>query len=311
MSHPLRLCPSCNSAERVSSNEKIWPENWSCHKCGNSIPTEDGIQLFAPSLADSVTGMDPKSFAFLAEVELNNFWFVPRNRLLSGLICRHFPDSQSFLEIGCGSATVLSAIAKAKPWQRLAGAELHPTALRIARNRLENGIELVQMDARFIPVETGFDVIGAFDVLEHIEEDTRVLEAMHRAIRPGGGLVLAVPQHPWLWSPADEMAYHVRRYRRGELEKKVQLAGFNIVFSGSYTSLLLPMMAVSRLLARIFKDKGSSADSTERQSAGAEFEVPAALNSLLKKILDLEVSMTFAGIHFPAGGSRVVVAQKI
>ena len=69
---------------------------------------------------------------------------------------------------------------------------------------------------------------------------------MHRAVRPAGGVLLTVPQHPWLWSNTDEVALHVRRYQSGELERKVQAAGFRILFSASYTALLLPLMAASR-----------------------------------------------------------------
>lgn len=71
-----------------------------------------------------------------------------------------------------------------------------------------------QMDARAIPAEAVFDLIGAFDVIEHIEEDEAALAAIHRALAPGGVAIIAVPQHPWLWSEADDVAHHARRYSR-------------------------------------------------------------------------------------------------
>jgi SAM-dependent methyltransferase len=144
-----------------------------------------------------------------------------------------------------------------------------------------------------------FDVIGAFDVLEHLEDDVGVLKSVYSALRPSGGLILTVPQHPWLWSPADEAAYHVRRYRRGELARKVESMGFNVLFSGSYSSLLLPLMMVSRL-------RRSKKEELLRQ----EFELPGSLNRLLRSILEFEVSLTLSGVSFPAGGSSVVVALK-
>jgi SAM-dependent methyltransferase len=57
---------------------------------------------------------------------------------------------------------------------------------------------LFQMDARKIPFESEFDVIGAFDVLEHIEEDEKALAQIFHAVLPGGGLILTVPQHRFL-----------------------------------------------------------------------------------------------------------------
>ena len=150
------------------------------------------------------------------------------------------------------------------------------------------------MDARLIPAAEALDVIGAFDVLEHIEDDTAVLASMHRALCDGGGILLSVPQHSWLWSATDVVACHVRRYSRGELEAKVRAAGFHVLFSGSYTTLL-----ASR------KSGASEADSLRRQ-----FELPHAANSVLKSVLQLEVMLTLAGVRFPVGGSRLVVAAK-
>jgi len=251
MSHPARLCPACGRAERIQEIQKVWPVGWVCSTCGAAVAAEDGIPLFARKLADTVTGMDPQNFSFLADVEQRHFWFVPRNRLIAGLVERFFPDADNFLEVGCGTGIVLSALSKARRWRRIAGSELHPSGLKVARKRLGPAVELVQMDARAIPAESAFDVIGAFDVIEHIREDEQVLHAMHRSLRPGGGIIVAVPQHPWLWSAADVLGHHVRRYRRGELEAKIRNAGFRILFSASYNSLLLPLMAASRIAERL------------------------------------------------------------
>lgn len=295
-----RLCPTCGTADAIGADEAVWPTLWSCPACARAIEIRDGIPIFASALADTVAGMDPASFASLERWETENFWFVPRNRLITALLGRYFPSAESFMEVGCGSGFVLSAIASMKPWRRLVGSELHPAGLTIARSRLGPHVEFVQMDARSIPAADVFDAIGAFDVLEHIEEDESVLTAIHRALRPQGGLLLAVPQHPWLWSKTDEYALHVRRYRRGELERKVQKAGFRVLFSASYTSLLLPLMAASRV--------AGSRDPQE--SFSKEFELPKAANAVLKGILHFEVALTLAGLHFAAGGSRIVAAIR-
>ena len=262
--------------------------------------------MFAPALADTLTGFDPKFFAMLAEVESDHFWFVPRNRLLTQLIARHFPDAASFLEIGCGTGLVLSAVARMKTWAQICGSELHPAGLVEARKRLGPDVRLVQMDARVIPAREAFDVIGAFDVIEHIEEDEKVLAAMRDALAPGGGVVVAVPQHPALWSRVDEVSHHVRRYRRNELERKMQAADFRIAFSCSYNSFLLPAM----LLSRLFQRKQSSTPEPATESLGVEFALPKEANGLLKGLLNLEVGLTLSGMRFPVGGSRIVVGMK-
>ena len=105
------------------------------------------------------------------------------------------------------------------------GSDVLCAGLDYARRRVRTA-NLSQMDATRMPFFNEFDVICAFDVIEHIEADTSVLAEMHRATKPGGGIVLTVPQHKWLWSAADDYAHHVRRYSRSELTKKVKSAGF-------------------------------------------------------------------------------------
>ena len=306
MSSPARLCPACGRAELIQDTQRVWPVGWVCGACGEAVAAADGIPLFAWKLADTVTGMDPQNFAFLAEVEQRHFWFAPRNRLITGLVKRYFPDADDIFEVGCGTGIVLSALSEARRWRRIAGSELHPSGLKVARRRLGPAVELVQMDARAIPAERVFDVIGAFDVIEHIKEDEQVLQAMHRAVRPGGGVIVAVPQHPWLWSAADVLGHHIRRYRRGELETKIRNAGFRTLFTGSYNFLLLPLMAASRIAERLSSKHPKDAV----VAVEAEFAVPHALNALFKAALQAEVSLTLRGLRFPAGGSRIVVARK-
>ena len=68
------------------------------------------------------------------------------------------------------------------------------------------------MDVCALPYSEQFDLICAFDVLEHVEDDRTALVQPRRALKPGGEVLLAVPQHPVLWSAAKDYGYHKRRY---------------------------------------------------------------------------------------------------
>src|ERR1700738_3673776 len=95
-------------------------------------------------------GMNVDGFALLNSVEAGNFWFEPRNRLIVGLLDKYFPSATSFMEVGCGTGFVLSAIAASRPWQKIYGSELHEEGLAFARKRLNDPVKLTQMDARNI-----------------------------------------------------------------------------------------------------------------------------------------------------------------
>jgi len=258
--------------------------------------------MFAPDLADTVSGVDPRNFEALSKVEAVHFWFVVRNELIVGLVNKYFPDAHRFLEVGCGNGAVLAAIARSRPWGQLVGSELHPSGLAYARRRLPPEVEFVQMDARHIPCVGVFDLTGAFDVIEHIADDEGVLRGMRAATRNGGGTIIAVPQHPWLWSHADDIAHHQRRYRRGELEAKLRRNGFEVLFSSSFTALLLPLMAASRLIGR---------DSKTDDDVLGEFTLNRRVNAMFIAVLRAEIRLTLAGWRWPAGGSRIVVGRAV
>jgi SAM-dependent methyltransferase len=163
------------------------------------------------------------------------------------------------------------------------------------------GVSLFQMDARQIPFEEEFDVIGAFDVLEHIEEDEGVLHQLRQATKAGGGIILTVPQHRFLWSRIDEYSFHKRRYRRKELVEKVVRAGFEIRRVTSFVSFLLPVMLLSRLRQHGLRG---------RFDPLAEYRLSHFADTGLEKIMDMERGLIERGVSFPVGGSLLVLAGR-
>jgi SAM-dependent methyltransferase len=286
----MKRCLECHAA--------FGGARWDCPSCGHRPEQQNGILLLAPELADQAIGMDIEAFALLSEYEAESFWFRARNRLVGELLGRHFPHAASFLEVGCGNGFVLSGL-PCNGLTRIAGSDLHPAGLLRARERVPYA-ELVQMDARHVPYENEWDVIGAFDVLEHIEEDRDVLVELRRALRPGGGLIVSVPQHPWLWGPFDEYAHHVRRYTRRDLVEKVHAAGFTVQRTTSFVFTLLPAMVVSRLLQRL---RGAQA-----YDPASEYRLPRALDAAFGRALDVEFGLIRRDVSLPAGGSLFVVA---
>jgi len=288
----MKQCPGCQITFEAT--------DWKCPACAYLPSSVDGFAVLAPALAEGGAGFRPEAFEQLAALEAQNFWFRARNKLIVWALKRHFPTMERYLEIGCGTGYVLAGVAQAYPAATLVGSEIFSVGLPYAASRAKTA-ELLQMDARQIPYVEEFDVIGAFDVLEHIEEDEVVLSAMLRAVRPGGGVAITVPQHPLLWSTADESACHVRRYRVGELREKVVRAGFKLEFETSFVSLLLPAMLASRLT----KQRVNA-----REDSLPELSLPAWLNSLFECVMNLERCLIRIGLRLKLGGSRLLIATK-
>lgn len=243
-------------------------------------------------------GFPQTAFGNLAEFEESHFWFRSRNRLVLQALGRYFPDARRLLEIGCGTGFVLKAIHDEFPRIELVGSDQSAEALRVAGERIS--VDLVQADGRDLPFEHEFDVVCAFDVLEHIDEDADVLRQMAKATQPGGGVLVTVPQYQWLWSAADEYGRHRRRYSKREIEAKLEQAGFDIARSTAWVFSLLPLVALSRL-----RDRGRG-DSYDPR---AEFELPRLVNRTLEHVLNAEGSAIARGLTLPFGSSRLVVGR--
>ena len=287
----MKCCPAC--AVCFDS------ETWVCPRCGFRPAEVGGIVRFSAEPSMGAGGFNPDSFARLAELEEVNFWFRGRNRLIQWALKKYFPKAENFLEIGCGTGFVLKGLQDSIAPISLAGSELFGDGLLFAKARLP-GVALFQMDARQIPFAEEFSVIGAFDVLEHIAGDGCVLDEMFRATRSGGGVMITVPQHRFLWSASDEHAKHQRRYSRAELSSKVRKAGFVVERITSFVSLILPLMVWSRM---------TSKNSLEA-NPWREFEINRPLNATLEHLLAIERALIRAGVSFPAGGSLLLVAKK-
>jgi SAM-dependent methyltransferase len=282
----MRICPACSAA--------VAGLDWACPACGHRPATAAGLPLLAPELARSDLAFPSSDFDRLAQLEDGNYWFRSRNKLIVWALRKLFPGFGSFLEVGCGTGCVLAAVEAAFPGVACSGSELHVAGLAHAAKRLRRS-RLLQMDARRIPFRAEFDVIGSFDVLEHIEGDREVLAQCFLALRSGGGLVLTVPQHRFLWSARDEYARHVRRYARSEIIEKLRSAGFRPVLLTSFVSLLFPLLVLAR---------------ASRFDPQAELNVGRLPNMLLEAVLSFERWLIASGVRFPFGGSLLVVAEK-
>lgn len=236
--------------------------------------------------------------ADLMAAESWHFWFRARRRLVEWTIARAFPRLGSLLEVGCGTGFLLADLRERFPGAVLAGCDILFDALRQAKPRLPRSL-VFQADARGLPIERRFDVVIALDVIEHLDEDVAALREMFRVVERGGGLVLTVPQHRWLWSATDEFSRHRRRYSRAELLAKTRTAGFEVLRCTSFFTATLPLLALHRLA---------------RHGGGAtpvsEVQISRVANAVAELVLQPEWWLIKAGVSLPLGSSLMVVARR-
>lgn len=241
--------------------------------------------------------MDPLLLRQHLEFEEHHWWFVGRRRILLDVLKRNLAPPERQLEIldaGCGGGAMMESLAC---YGRVQGLDISAEAVK--HNR-EQGREVILGSIEQIPLpDNSFDLALALDVIAHVPDDLRALEELFRTLRPGGSLLVTVPALRMLWSAHDVANGHYRRYTLGELHKRVEAAGFEIVSATYFNTLLFPVILALRVLGRLHL----------KSSASDVAEIPRLLNFLLTKIFSLEAS--FVGrVRLPFGVSGLCFAYK-
>lgn len=251
---------------------------------------------------------DPAYFSRLAAIEDRHFWFTTRN-LVIGILARRItaqlPQGHRVLEVGCGTGNTLRVLERASPNGTVIGMDVFAEGLRYTRQR--TGSPLVRGDVCQFPFGVQFDLIGFFDVLEHLEDDEKVLRAMHAALAPGGRLLLTVPAHPHLWSYFDEIARHLRRYTAADLQRKLQNAGYAVEYITYCMASILPLVWLGRKVATRLSRRGRRG----HDLASHELSVTPVVNEVLAWLLRQELRPLRRGRTLPCGTSLAVVARKL
>jgi len=260
-----------------------------------------------PGLTDSV----PLDFAELFAAEDRHFWFRRRLRVISEVVAQlvaELPSGYRVLEVGCGTGHVLRELERICDRGEVIGLDLFDEGLQYARMRTH--CRLVKADLRQMPADGPFDLIGMFDVLEHLPEDGNVLRQLHAALRPGGHLVLTVPAHPRLWSYSDIYAQHYRRYAPAGLDHVLHESGFKVAYRTQFMSALYPLLWLGRRWATLTASFRRNGPPRERELFLQELRVRPWLNRVMGAMLCWEELAVARGWRIPLGTSLLAIAHK-
>jgi SAM-dependent methyltransferase len=145
------------------------------------------------------------------------------------------PVAGRVLEVGCGIGNLTRIILRAPAVTRLKAIDMDPAYIeRIRREIPDERLDAVPARAEELRPEEHaeerrpFDFIVASNVLEHIEDDARVLSNFRSMLSPGGTVLLLVPAHPCLYSSLDRGLSHFRRYSRAGLAALAKSSGLSV-----------------------------------------------------------------------------------
>jgi SAM-dependent methyltransferase len=153
---------------------------------------------------------------------------APNSWLRYDVVERVLPDGVTdVLEVGCGQGAFAARLAQR---YRYLGVEPDAASWAVAQQRVS---ALGPGEVRNVAVEeigtAQFDLVCAFEVLEHIDDDTAALKDWAARLRPGGWLLLSVPAHQRRYGPWDELVGHFRRYDPDGITALLASCGFTDV----------------------------------------------------------------------------------
>lgn len=236
-------------------------------------------------------------------LEADSFWFKHRNRCIQSLVQR-FPTPGDLFDVGGGNGYVAMGLQRAGIPVIL----VEPGRLGVQNARLRGVKRLVCStleDAGFLP--NSLPGVGAFDVLEHIQEDENFLASVYQRLAPGGYLYLTVPAFGALWSADDDYAGHYRRYTLGGLRARLERAGYRVVFSTYIFSMLpLPIWLGRTLPSRLGLRKQEEWARYQSEHSNQ----PGLVGKAMDWLLGLELAALRRGRSIAVGGSCLVAAHK-
>ena len=234
----------------------------------------------------------------MAELDQRHWWYRARRKVLAALIRRIVapPRDAAILEIGCGTGHNLAMLGE---FGKVDALELDEEARSVAEGRLGRQVMSSPLPELSQVAVKHYDLIGAFDVIEHIDDDRAALASIASRLKPGGRLVMTVPAHQWMWSAHDVVNHHKRRYSKAALRRLIEESPLRLKAIGYFNSLLFPVAVAERMSSKL------------RGKDDADLKLPLApLNEALEKTFAAERHL-IGRLPLPPGLSLFAVASAI
>ena len=258
------------------------------------------------------SSFDETYFEKLYQIEDRHFWFRARQAIVSALtkqIIASYPQGYRVMEIGCGTGNLVKTLESTCRNGVVFGLDLFWEGLAFAQQR--TSASLIQARAECMPFSNSqFDLIGMFDVLEHLENDEVILSSIQQMLKPGGKLLLTVPAHGDLWSSFDLIAYHQRRYEPSDLTVKLINSGFSIEYMSECMQVLYPLAKLRRKAPILLGPLSEAEDKKTRKRFSQELAILPVLNEIAFQLLKMELKQIKVHKPIARGTSIIAIARK-
>jgi len=232
-------------------------------------------------------------------LETSHWWFAVRKKIILQKISAYVPQGKNLSVLNIGAAAGASSL-----WLSVFGKVVSVENEPVFIEHLQNeNIEVVNASATLLPLaDNSFDLVCAFDVVEHIADDAKALAEMQRVCKPGGKICITVPAYQSLWSQHDVVNNHQRRYSFKSFEQQLPQQSA-IQYSTYFNTLLFLPVWLARKMNNLFANKNKPASDFDN------FKQGSFSSAVCRFIFNLETGLLKI-MRFPFGVSLLVLLEK-
>lgn len=240
------------------------------------------------------------------KLEKEHWWFRARLEILEDLINSKIYKGKPLKILNAGVAT--GATTKMlESFGHVTSLEYDEDCCKFLRNELD--IEVTQGSLTDLPFASdSYDLVCAFDVIEHIEDDTKAVEEIQRVLKSEGHYFVTVPAFQFLWSEHDEVNLHFRRYSLKQLSSLFTKSNLKIDLKSYFNSMLFPPIAMVRTLSKLIPKKNNGKE--QKQSDFSKFSSGRLSDKILYRIFKSEQKLLQRGMRFPFGVSILMIGRR-
>jgi SAM-dependent methyltransferase len=244
-----------------------------------------------------------KEYYFL---ERQHWWFKERIEILENLLIKKikkdFPKPYKILNTGVATGATSEMLEK---FGEVISLEFDKDCCDFLISNLN--IKAINASITDMPFpDESFDLVCAFDVIEHVEDDHAALREIKRVLKPDGVLFVTVPAFNYLWSQHDVVNHHFRRYTMTSMAALIKEGGLKSVFRSYFNFFLFPPIFAIRTLSKLLPH------SPKKDTAGSDFDFlkgRPAVNNIFYRIFKIEKRL-LPKIRLPFGVSLIFIAKK-
>lgn len=248
--------------------------------------------------------MDKQFYQEYYTLEREGWWFKARLSILESHCKKLKIDSKiSILNVGAATGATSEMLSK---FGEVTSLEYDKYCCEFLKEK--TGIEAINASLTELPFsDNSFDLVCAFDVIEHIEDHEKAVDEIFRVLKPKAKYFITVPAFQTLWSNHDVINHHYRRYKKNNLNKLITKSRLKIEYTSYFNFWLFIPISVTRFILNALPRK------KDKHSSGSDNEIMKSskiANTILYSVFHSEKYLLNFNVKFPFGVSIMSIGHK-